>query len=1010
MKRSVYIIEDEALVAEDIRRNLIKLGYDVVGVAYDGKTAIQEMEDLAPDLILSDIRMRGIDGIEAIRQIKLRHRVAVVFVTAHSDMETLKRAQQVDPQGYILKPINSSDLEIAVEMAIHKHQKESELLESRHLLNTALGCVGDSVLFVGKDGAIINLNARACELLRADHSAAVGSHWSTVIRTGPRKDLERVTAMISRVVNTQSVARLFPLQIGANGDSEVIDGIIGPIRSGSEVVGLVFMLRRVTSANLDEAPIQGDGGLSATGNAKPYTLILIQPDDVDEYGVHGGVQQEVYNIISGELRPADLVTHYGASVFAANLPDTGLAEGRLMAEKIHEHLASHGFVGDRPKIQFSIGVAEAEPSAENDSPDLPVALFRRATWALNLARKNGGNQVVTWDPIAAEPMPEIQEDSERVADMGLLWHIVRSVSQTHDLDSLSPEIVGRIQKAFGLQACTLFIRSEERPLEFSAASVNGSPCQDYRDLRISRELRRSIEEVNTSSKMKVVPLNSDCNGQVYAVPLNSAEGKVGLILMLCRPDQAALSAEQIGFLETLADYVAMSLERALLLSRERDKIDGELRNFQKAVKQSELIYSSNVMRQLMDELRLVAPTEASVLITGESGTGKELLAQTIHGISGRRDKKLVVVDCSTIVPQLMESELFGYRKGAFTGAAHDSKGKVVEADGGTLFLDEIGELPMELQTKLLRFVQEGTFTPVGSTKTEKINVRLIVATNRDLASEVHAARFRSDLFYRLNVFKLESPPLRQRGQDVIEIARYFLGQFAAEYRSPPKALTSGAERVLLNYGWPGNVRELRNTILRAFIVSPPGRIDAEHLSLTESHNGKGLVAPAEPEPAAEVSSNPEPAVFESESDVLETLQVKLNELVQTCVSGADLDLGSWLENTCIRVAYRRAGEVSSRAAALLCIPESTFRRKLGPAQESGRVVDELDPDGRVWRCLDEVLVSGTDSGESVLTLIRDELGRVVLDFGLSRSKSAAIMGVSEPTFRKWMRLLEGEGV
>lgn len=238
----------------------------------------------------------------------------------------------------------------------------------------------------------------------------------------------------------------------------------------------------------------------------------------------------------------------------------------------------------------------------------------------------------------------------------------------------------------------------------------------------------------------------------------------------------------------------------------------------------EIIGSSHVLKNILRQIEMVAPTDASVLITGESGTGKELVAREIHNRSSRRNRTMIKVNCASIPKELYESEFFGHVKGAFTGAVKDRAGRFQLADGGTLFLDEIGEVPLDLQSKLLRVLQEGTFERIGDEKTRNVDVRIIAATNRSLKDEVDKKRFREDLYYRLNVFPIEAPPLRNRKEDIPMLAANFLNLAAKKLNVPLPRLTQANVIELQGYDWPGNVRELQNVIERAVIISRSGKL------------------------------------------------------------------------------------------------------------------------------------------------------------------------------------------
>ncbi|WP_420378258.1 sigma 54-interacting transcriptional regulator [Gilvibacter sp.] len=261
----------------------------------------------------------------------------------------------------------------------------------------------------------------------------------------------------------------------------------------------------------------------------------------------------------------------------------------------------------------------------------------------------------------------------------------------------------------------------------------------------------------------------------------------------------------------------------------------------------EMVYASAGFSDVLTNLEQVAPTTASVLLLGESGTGKELLARAVHNLSNRREQPFIKVNCGAIPRELIESELFGHKKGSFTGAIADKLGKVQLADGGTLFLDEIGELPLDMQPKLLRFLQEGELEMIGDPKTTKVDVRVIAATNRDLKEEVDKKRFREDLFFRLNVFPIQVPPLRERVDDIPVLIQHFVDRFSAKYHKEIQFISDSVMRKLKEYAWPGNVRELENLVERAVILSnsetlriPEFETPGDNLGKTRSlnqHNG-----------------------------------------------------------------------------------------------------------------------------------------------------------------------------
>ncbi|OQX64196.1 MAG: two-component system response regulator [Desulfococcus sp. 4484_241] len=306
------------------------------------------------------------------------------------------------------------------------------------------------------------------------------------------------------------------------------------------------------------------------------------------------------------------------------------------------------------------------------------------------------------------------------------------------------------------------------------------------------------------------------------------------------------------------EKLRLTLQRIL----ETTKLKEENRDLKEKLgsrfKRENIIGSGPAMTRLLEIVEQVAPSDANILITGESGTGKELVAGAIHYNSGRKDFPFVKINCAAITETLLESELFGHSKGAFTGADKNKKGRFVQADRGSILLDEIGEMPFSMQAKLLRVLQEKEVTPVGGERTFHVDVRVIAATNRNLKSLVDGGRFREDLYFRLNVVNIEVPPLRKRKEDIPELAHHFLKMFAAKNRKPINGFTREALDALMAYRWPGNVRELMNTVERAVVLARTETLSAEDIMLADMEPEGGADYPGEPQgplPLYEIEKN-----------------------------------------------------------------------------------------------------------------------------------------------------------
>lgn len=323
-----------------------------------------------------------------------------------------------------------------------------------------------------------------------------------------------------------------------------------------------------------------------------------------------------------------------------------------------------------------------------------------------------------------------------------------------------------------------------------------------------------------------------------------------------------------------------------------------------------ILGKAEIMKPILETIQQVAPTRATVLIQGESGTGKELVAKAVHNLSGRPKAKLVTVHCAALSPQLLESELFGHEKGAFTGAQERRVGRIELADGGTLFLDEIGEIDASTQVKLLRAIGEQTFERVGGNKTIKVDVRIIAATNRNLAKMVEEEKFREDLYWRLRVVTLDMPPLRERKSDIPILVDHFLKEMAEANGKIYKPLGEDALPALMAYSWPGNVRELRTAMEHGVVMSNSSRIMLKHLPQYLGQPG-GFVF------------TPKPPLISGDSGSAKSG----GEEPKPARSGADLDI-THMEEAMIREALQRTGDNRTAAAELLGISRRTLQRKL----------------------------------------------------------------------------------
>jgi Nif-specific regulatory protein len=445
------------------------------------------------------------------------------------------------------------------------------------------------------------------------------------------------------------------------------------------------------------------------------------------------------------------------------------------------------------------------------------------------------------------------------AKFDLLIDVCAMINSNYaDARSLVSHIIESSAKLVGAQAASLaLLDSNTKKLRFEIAS---GPKKDEINGRVVGEGEGIVGWVARQGQSLVVNdpekdprfspfISKDVDfpaNSILAVPMKVKGTIVGVIEVINKQKGRYFNDEDLRWLEIFAMQAGIAIENARYL----EKTSRELQYLSDRAREQagwhNLVFASSAMAEKLDLADRLAVSEASVLILGESGVGKELFAERIHLSSRRAEKPFVRVNCAALPENILESELFGHVKGAFTDAIQDRKGRFEIAEGGTIFLDEIAELPLRLQSKLLRVLQQKSYEKVGSSETRNADVRVIAATNRDLESMVEKQEFRADLYYRLNVLPLLIPPLRERKEDIAALAQHFLDKFARETNKRMEGFSESALESMLSYAWPGNVRELENAVERAVVMARDGRIGPNDLMIggkledVEDYRGKSL--------------------------------------------------------------------------------------------------------------------------------------------------------------------------
>ena len=449
----------------------------------------------------------------------------------------------------------------------------------------------------------------------------------------------------------------------------------------------------------------------------------------------------------------------------------------------------------------------------------------------------------------AEINPEV---SLNKADLDLLYEVSTSIHSIHDLDEMLRNVLSKVRDVFQIEGASIAMHDPKRKELYFIRTVeeqsNSAPKMDEMrfpdDYGVAGWVLREQQPVlipdvskdERFTRQLDLQQNLDTRSMI-CVPLKTRKGVMGVLYALNK-HHAEFSVKEMRLLEILSGTIAVSIENA--------QFYGEIQQYATSLEKENLrlktecqarfnvqgiIGSSTAMQRVFALLDKVIGTGTTVLIQGETGTGKELLAKVIHYNGPTKDKLFVAENCGGLSENLLESEIFGHVKGAFTGAIADKKGLFEIADGGTVFLDEISDMPYTMQTKLLRVLQEYQIRPVGGSQYRRVKFRLISSTNRDLLQEVKEGRFREDLFYRIQVFPIVIPPLRERKEDIPLLAAHFLEQFALKFNRPVARLTPVALETLMQFDWPGNVRELENEIERALtLAGDDGEITEAYLS------------------------------------------------------------------------------------------------------------------------------------------------------------------------------------
>lgn len=471
-------------------------------------------------------------------------------------------------------------------------------------------------------------------------------------------------------------------------------------------------------------------------------------------------------------------------------------------------------------------------------------------------------QLASGNPAERTAQAELQRQNDRLQ---LLLNLTNRITSNLELRDLLREISANIREVLHCEGVGIYLAdSASGSFTLLAFDFPHSKGEHYEGLQLSPlegdPLRRAFDTlkpviVSTDELANIHPEGykiaiAEGIKNHFFVPLTNRGRALG-VLAVAHTTEEAFTPEEVEFLSQASGQIAIAVENALAyreISELRDKLAQEKLYLEEEIRSEmnfdQIVGDSPALRRVLELVETVAPSDSTVLLLGETGTGKELIARAIHDHSRRKDRTFVKLNCAAIPTGLLESELFGHEKGSFTGAISQKVGRLELADQGTLFLDEVGDVPLEIQPKLLRALQEREFERLGSTRTKRVDTRLVAATNRDLEQMIAEREFRSDLYYRLNVFPIRLPPLRERREDIPLLVSYFVQKYAGQMHKRIETIPTTAMKSLTEWDWPGNIRELQNFIERAVILTRGRALEAPLAELRSVRRGEPTRAAA----------------------------------------------------------------------------------------------------------------------------------------------------------------------
>lgn len=750
---SLLVVEDEFLIANDLRRILVKAGYRVIGMAASVAEAQTIISNQTPDIVLLDIFLQGNQtGIDLAHWLN-EQSIPFVFLSANLTDNLLESAKVTQPFGFLTKPFREKDVLTTLEVARyrHAHGEEAKLRQQQ-------------TIQIAVNNAIVTI-----------------------------QDREQLCLAIADQINRLVSFSFLNLRIGIPDESSFYWLMLEKTSAGT--FERVNPTRLLTERREDEYLIERLDREAPDQLSEQRGVFTGESfDQLCESYVTARSGRDNFGVRSLALFPIQLKRNSLTTLILSSTQDDGFTQKEYGAVSLIT-----------PQIALALDNLLAYEELE----------ARRQIKAIELAIVNAFRNGIDMGAILAQVAQSINELLP--VDLVGLYHLGRQPEWGH--------LSNTVYKAGGV--FVPLADTDFPPFSAVNSMTHEAALTDLRTLLIKPTLSvgcqftdRRPDNAISELYRKTLSLQSSMYVPIFVKDQPMAS------LVLASKAPYAFTYKDLSTLQDISIQMALALENVLAfehIKRLSEQLEQEKTYLAEEIKTShnfgEIIGTSGAMQGVFKSIGQVAPTDSTVLIMGETGTGKELVARAVHNLSSRKGRAVVKINCAALPAQLIESELFGHERGSFTGATEKRIGKFELANGGTLFLDEIGELPLELQAKLLRAIQEQEIERIGGKAPIQIDTRIIAATNRNLQEEVAGGRFRADLYYRLNVFPILIPPLRERPEDIRPLAMHFLRRISKKLGKPLTSLANASLQQLLTYTWPGNIRELEHVLERAAILS-----------------------------------------------------------------------------------------------------------------------------------------------------------------------------------------------